>query len=33
LTPEISERIEKILNTRPETGIDWKKWGPKAPRR
>jgi len=33
ITPEIAERIEKIMNNRPEYGLDWKKWAPKTPRR
>lgn len=33
LTPEILERIEKVLETRPERGMNWKNWQPFAPRR
>jgi len=33
LTPEILERIEKLLDNRPSPPMDWKKWKPYAPRR
>ena len=33
LTPEILERIEKVLETRPERKMNWKTWQPFAARR
>lgn len=33
LTPEILEKIEKALDTRPVRETDWKTWKPLPPRR
>lgn len=33
LTPEVLERIEKVLETRPERKMNWKSWQPFAARR
>ena len=33
ITPEIEERIEKILNNRPDPGVDFRTWAPLKPRR
>jgi voltage-dependent potassium channel beta subunit len=32
-TPEIDEKLEKILNNKPETGLDYKSWKPLPSRR
>jgi len=33
ITPEIEEKIEKVLDNRPKPSMNWKKWSPHAPRR
>lgn len=33
ITPQIGERIEKILDNRPETEMDYRAWKPSEPRR
>ena len=33
LTPEIEEKIEKILDNRPDSGLDFRTWTPLKPRR
>jgi len=33
ITPEIEEKLEKVLNNRPEAGFDWKTRTPMKPRR
>jgi len=33
ITPELEERIEKLLDNRPTPPMDWKKWKNCAPRR
>jgi len=33
ITPEIEERIEKLLDNRPASNMDWKKWKQYPPRR
>ena len=32
-TPELEERIEKILGTQPEPAMDWNSFSPMTPRR
>lgn len=33
ITPEVEEKIDKILNNRPDLGLDFRTWGPVKPRR
>ena len=33
ITPEIEEKLEKILGNRPDSGLDWKTRTPLKPRR
>jgi len=33
ITPEIEEKLEKVLNNKPESGLDWKTRSPMKPRR
>jgi voltage-dependent potassium channel beta subunit len=33
ITPEIEAKIEELLNNRPKSAMNWKKWSPFPPRR
>jgi hypothetical protein len=32
-TPELDERLEKVINSKPTQAMNWRKWAPNPDRR